>query len=129
MKITLNKLINSKYVLIELGNTKGLSSIVSYSLLKNIKKINEELESYDKARIKICEENANKDDKGNPIIKNNTYDMDEKSLVFVNSEIERLKEEIIDIDIRKINITDIDKAGLSAFEIESIDYMLNDDDH
>lgn len=126
MEVKLKKLINSKYVLLELGNTKGLSGIVSYSILKNIKNINRELDVYDKARIKICEENANKDDKGNPIIKNNSYDMDEKSLAFVNSEIEKLKEEIIDIDIKKINITDIDKAGLSAFEIESIDYMLND---
>lgn len=126
MEVKLKKLINSKYVLLELGNTKGLSGIVSYSILKNIKNINRELDVYDKARIKICEENANKDSKGNPIIKNNSYDMGEKSLAFVNSEIEKLKEEIIDIDIKKINITDIDKAGLSAFEIESIDYMLND---
>lgn len=126
MEVKLKKLINSKYVLLELGNTKGLSGIVSYSILKNIKNINRELDVYDKARIKICEENADKDAKGNPIIKNNSYDMDEKILAFVNSEIEKLKEEIIDIDIKKINITDIDKAGLSAFEIESIDYMLND---
>ena len=31
----------------------------------------------------------------------------------------------VDIDIKKIKLEDIDKAGLSPFQIESIEFMLD----
>lgn len=121
----LGVLINSKNTLSILGNTKGLKSTVAYRILKNIKAVNAEIKAYDETRTKVCEEYANKNDEGKAIIKDNKYDISSDNLIKVNEELDKLINEEVDIDIKKIKLEDIDKVGLSALEISSIEFMLD----
>ena len=93
------QLINAERALGTLGNTKGLSSITAYRISKNIKSILEEIKTYNDTRTKMCEEYADKAKDGKPIIKDNKYIMS--------------------------TLEDINKAGLSPLELDSIEFMLD----
>lgn len=125
MKLLMNDIVRSESALTALGNTNGLSSIVAYRIFKNIKALHEEITLYNETRKKLCFAYANKDDKGNPIIKNNSYDIPKDKKEQFDNEFQELINMEVDIDIKKIKLEDIDKAGLSPFQIESIEFMLD----
>lgn len=117
---------NIPSVLEILGSTKGLSSVTAYRISKNIKVITEEEKTYQDTRIKLCKEYAEKDDKGEPIvIDDKKYDISAENLKKFNKELNNLLEEEIDIEIKKLSLHEIDRVGLSAFELNSIEFMLN----
>lgn len=119
-------ILNSRNVLIKLNNTAGMSSVVAYRVGKNIKLLDDELKSYDDARTKVLEEAANKDKDGKAIIDEATrqYDIPEDKLQEALQEIEKLQDEDINIDIRKVTVEDINKAELTPRELMSIEFML-----
>lgn len=126
MKLELNTLLTAQQTLATLGNTRGLSSVVAYRISKNIKAVSKEMEVYEESRKKLLEEHSNKDDEGNVIIKDdNTYDVIDGHMEIINKELDELRKEEVELDIKKINIFDIDKAGLSPFELETIEFMIN----
>lgn len=131
MELTIKSLLNGKGALIELGNKKGLASVVAYRIAKNIKAIDNELETYEKTRVNLVKEYANKDEAGNPITKkddngNNMFDINNENMKTLAEEIENLQNEIIDIELKKLTLEDIDSAGLSPLEMSSIDFMLEE---
>lgn len=128
MKLKLIKLLNAQEGLQALANTKGLSSVVAYRIAKNVKALDEELNTYEETRKKLVEEKANKDEEGKPIIKDDKYDLTNKALKEVNKELNALLEEEVDIDIKELSLIDIDKAGLSALELSSIDFMIREEE-
>ncbi len=119
------RLINAERALGTLGNTKGLSSITAYRISKNIKAVLEEIKAYNDTRTKTCEEYADKDKEGKPIIKDNKYIMSTEKEVQLNDELGKLLNEDVDIQIKKIKLNDIDKAGLSPMELDSIEFMID----
>lgn len=122
----LSQLLNAQEALGTLGHAQGLSSVVAYRISKNIKAINLEIKEYDEARRKLCEEKTNKDEEGKPIIIDGRYDLTEEALKEVNNELEELLNEELDITIKQLTLEEIDRAGLSAFQIDSIDFMIED---
>ena len=125
MKMKLLQLINAERALGTLGNTKGLSSITAYRISKNIKSILEEIKTYNDTRTKMCEEYADKDKEGKPIIKDNKYIMSTEKEIQLNEELGKLLDEDVDIQIKKVSLEDINKAGLSPLELDSIEFMLD----
>lgn len=125
MKLKLLQLLNAQEALKALGDTKGLSSVVAYRISKNIKAVNEELKNYDETYKRLCEERAKKDDEGKPIIKDNKYSLSDDDLKEITEELNKLVNEEIDIDIKKVKLESIDKAGLSPFQIELVEFMLD----
>lgn len=125
MKLKLFQLLNAHDVLEILGNAKGLSGTTAYRILKNIKRISEELKVYEETRKNIVEEKANKDKNGNPIIKENQYDLSSQNLKKCNQEIEKLLNEEVDIEIKKVKLSEIDAIGLSPFQIDLIEFMID----
>ena len=119
------QLINAERALGTLGNTKGLSSITAYRISKNIKSILEEIKTYNDTRTKMCEEYADKDKEGKPIIKDNKYIMSTEKEIQLNEELGKLLDEDVDIQIKKDTLADINKAGLSPLELDSIEFMLD----
>lgn len=119
------QLINAERALGTLGNTKGLSSITAYRISKNIKSILEEIKTYNDTRTKMCEEYADKDKEGKPIIKDNKYIMSTEKEIQLNEELGKLLDEDVDIQIKKVTLADINKAGLSPLELDSIEFMLD----
>ena len=118
------QLINAEKALYRLGNTKGLSSITAYRISKNIKAISEELKTYNNTRTKLCEEYADKDKDGKPVIEDNKYHIPVESSIELNKQLEQLLNETVDIKIKKVSLEDIDEAGLSPLELDSIEFML-----
>ena len=119
-------ILNSRNVLIKLNNTAGMSSVVAYRVGKNIKLLDDELKPYDDARTKVLEEAANKDKDEKAIIDEATrqYDIPEDKLQEALQEIEKLQDEEINIDIRKVTVEYINKAELTPRELMSIEFML-----
>ena len=131
MELTIKALLNSRGALATLGNTKGLQSVVAYRIAKNIKAINAELETYEETRVNLVKEYAKKDKDGNPLKKetngNEVYDIEDEKMEELNKEINRLMDETVEIDIKKISLDDLNNAGLSAFELEAVEFMLDID--
>ena len=105
-------ILNSRNVLIKLNNTAGMSSVVAYRVGKNIKLLDDELKPYDKDRKAIIDEATRQ------------YDIPEDKLQEALQEIEKLQDEDINIDIRKVTVEDINKAELTPRELMSIEFML-----
>lgn len=125
MKLKMRTLVMCESALRTLGNTKGLSSITAYRISKNIKSILEEIKTYNDTRTKMCEEYADKDTEGKPIIKDNKYIMSTEKEIQLNEELGKLLNEDVDIQIKKVTLADINKAGLSPLELDSIEFMLD----
>lgn len=125
----------------------------AYALLKNKNKIKKKLEEiysryqvsedfkiYDEQRIKLAEKHAKKDDKGEPIVNGEKYDIENKEEF--EKELNELKEKHKDaIEEREKQIEDYEKEldeesdieihkirklpeGMSAREIESAEFMI-----
>lgn len=124
------EIINSQSTLAELNNCKGLSSVTAYRIAKNIKLVNEELKVYNDQRIKLLENLANKDEDGKPIIKaeNGTqeYDLTDENKLKLQEEVNKLLEEEINMDIKKVSLEQLDGAGLSPAQLSTIEYMLEE---
>lgn len=123
-------ILNSQSTLTDLNYCKGLSSVTAYRIAKNIKLVNEELKVYNDQRIKLLENLANKDEDGKPIIKaeNGTqeYDLTDENKLKLQEEVNKLLEEEINMDIKKVSLEQLDGAGLSPAQLSTIEYMLEE---
>lgn len=129
MELTLKTLLGATQALADLANTRGLPSVVAYRIARNVKAIDKELEIYNEQRKKLLEEKANKDENGEPIMKDgpngNYYDIPNDLMEQFNKELDGLQKETVDIDIKKVTIQEIDNAQLSAFQINALEYMID----
>nr|DAN43548.1 MAG TPA: Protein of unknown function (DUF1617) [Caudoviricetes sp.] len=121
-------ILNSQSTLAELNNCKGLSSVTAYRIAKNIKLVNEELKDYNEQRIKLLEELANKDEDDKPIINEENgmqeYELTDENKVKLQEEIDKLLDEEINIDIKKVSLEQLDRAGLSPAQLSTIEFMI-----
>ena len=116
MKITFKTLMESLEALNELRN-QNLGIYAAYILSKNQSLINKEAEFYDKKRIEFCEKYGTLEGKS-----------------YVITDTENFKKEItdllnleIDLDIKKISISDLKEAKISAAKFELIKYLILDE--
>ena len=123
-------IINSQATLSELNNYKGLSSVTAYRIAKNIKLVNEELKVYNEQRIKLLEKLANKDEDDKPIINEENgmqeYVLTDENKVKLQEEIDKLLAEEVNIDIKKVSLEQLDRAGLSPAQLSTIEYMIEE---
>lgn len=124
MKLTLETIVKANGPLEQLASTRGMKSIVAYRISKNYNAVKKEAEQYDITRIKLLEEHAKKDKEGKPVIKDNIYVIDDEQMEIVDKELNELKKETIDIDIKKVTLEDIENAGLAPIELEFIEFMI-----
>lgn len=129
MELTLKSLLGASQALAELADTRGLPSVVAYRIARNVKAIDKELEIYNSQRKKLLEDKANKDENGEPIMKEGPngpyYDIPNDLMKEFNKELEELQEETVDIDIKKVTLAEIDNAQLSAFQLNALEYMID----
>lgn len=90
---------------------------VSYNIARNLKKIQRELEPFEKARIELVRKHGNEDEEGKLVVK-------EENMQEFYKEMTELLEEEIEIDIRSIDIEGLAKIELSPTEMQLIDFML-----
>lgn len=126
--MVIKDILDSMEALNKLNNAHGMSSVVAFRIGKNIKAIEGEVKVFDDVRKKLLEEAANKDENGKAIINKDTnqYDVPANKLEGLAKEIEKLQNEEVKVDIKKVSLEDIEKADLSPRELMSIEYMLED---
>lgn len=86
---------------------QALPSKLSYSISRNIKKLEEEVRSYNEEREKICKRLAEKDEEGNPITKDRKYDISEDNKKILDEELDALLDMGVDVDIHTVEIDPI----------------------
>lgn len=116
----LKTLFNSKDALMKLNNASNLKANIAYRIGKLCIRFDEEMKLFSEQRDKLIVSNSDgKNDDGNDIVK------DPDKIAKISEELEMLLNENISIEIPKINIDDLDDAGLTPSEITSIEYILN----
>jgi len=100
-------------------NGISLPAKVSYNIARNLKKIQHELEPFEKARVELVRKYGNDDGEGKLVVK-------EESMEEFYKEMGGLLEEEIEVDIRPISIDGLNKIELSPGELQLIDFMFDD---
>lgn len=119
----LRTLLESKEALTKLFNSSKLKANIAYRIAKICNRFNDENTTFVKLRNKLISENSDgKNDDGNDII------TDIKKIEKVNKQINDLLDEEIEINIKKINISEFDNVGLTPAEIMSISYLIESDE-
>lgn len=86
---------------------QALPSKLSYSISRNIKKLEEEVKNYNEERERICKRLAEKDGDGNPITKDGKYDLSKENKQILDNELNSLLNTDIDVDIHTVEIDPI----------------------
>lgn len=123
MKMT-NREIQSKVQILQTITQRQLPVKASYAIAKNIATINRELKVFESEKMKIVNEYALKDEKGNLEIENNAYKIIEGKEEECNSKINELLDIEIDVEIRTFNINCIENMNFSPSELLEIDFMI-----
>lgn len=118
MKLQLKVLLNSVNALKTLGDDKSLNVKTKYTIARNIRLIQQELDNFEKARVELIQKYGEKDDKGNTTV------LPEKINKFTD-EFAELQTVEVDLDIRKVGADAC--VNLSANEMFLLDWLLSDE--
>ena len=134
MLLTFGEIVNLNE---ELHNVvrKRLPFQLAYAISKNVQDISKEADIIGQNRIKLIELYADKDENGNPVIKDGEYHIsDENQGVFQQEYTEFLHTETeVFKNIEKVDITKFDKLedqrydALSAADITALSFMISED--
>ena len=128
MKITIRKILNDTNSLAVISQ-KQLPIKVSYAIAKNIKKLESELDIYNKERQKLIDKYCIKDEEGNNVIdENNNLKIADEHIDNWNKEINDLMDIEVDIDIHKFNLDSLMNVNydMTPAELMIIDYMIEE---
>ena len=129
MRLTLKE-ISDKYQAFNNIIAKKLPIKLSYAISKNMTTLEDEAKVIDDNRIKLAQTYAEKNEDGSPKVINNSYVIDD--IESFNKELSEYYKTEIDIDICKVNSSDLDKLDdpkydvLSPSEIITLQFMLED---
>lgn len=125
------ELINAQGVLVELNNCKSLSAVTAYRISKNIKLFENELKLYEEQRMKMLKDLADKDEQGEPIVKEKEngqteYVLSEENRNKLAEELSNLLNEEVDADFKKIELEQLNNVCLSPAQIGLISFMIDE---
>lgn len=123
--IRLEELVNAIPVLTNLG-TQDFSGRIAFSILKLLKKLEEEYQLFEKTREKIVLKYAKKDDAGQPLVVDGRISILEDSIKTCNKEITDLLQNIVQIDSNKIKAEWLDEVRLSPQSIIEIEPFIEE---
>lgn len=111
MKMTLKKAMEHFNGLNVVGNGAYPISL-SYAVSYNLEVLSEELKKYEQARIKLCEQYANKNEDGTPMkmtenvngVTQSVYDISDENRKLLEKEMEELLETEVDLNIRTVKM-------------------------
>ena len=128
MKIKLAEIKSRHQSLCMIGNKK-LPINISYAVGKNIMKLQEELESIEKARIKLVEQYAEKEEDGTCKVVDGHYELgdneqklNEEFMEFMNSETEITVHTVPEAILETVE--DVRYDALTPAELIALDFML-----
>lgn len=96
-------------------------AVITSAIVDNLETLEKENELFERKRVQICENYANKDADGKPVKRNNTYDIPDESMEALEAEMKELREIEKDIPIKKISVNDFEKCETSErYSIPSV---------
>lgn len=117
-------LINSKNTIDKLAN-EDMRAVVAYRIAKDIKIINSELVAFEDARKKLINKYAKKDEKGEPLVEDNNYLLDDESS-FKSEYMELVNSEGEIEGLAKIKIEDLENVKLTPLEMTQIEFLIDE---
>jgi len=128
MKISNERILNDAAALGSISN-KELPVKVSYSIAKNINKIESELKTYNTEKQKLIDKYSEKDNAGKTLIDSeNKIKIEDKYLENWNRDIKELLAIENEVDIHKFNISELENSNcaMTPAELMLIDYMIEE---
>jgi hypothetical protein len=124
MNITIGKLLESSQHLGKLF-TADVKITTAFTIKRNISAINVVLADFEAAKKCLIEKYADKDDKGEFIVENNSYTFKKNGEAF-GMEMGTLLKTEVDIDIKQIPISLLEKVEVSAIALASYEFMITE---
>ncbi len=118
MQLTLRDMLNSKDALISLGREK-LPGKLAYTLARNMRRINDELEAYDEARVKMIKEKYGAEGEAG------IWTVKPENTAAFNEELNQLMETQVEVDIRRIRFEDL-PAEMTPLTLMALEYMITE---
>lgn len=122
MKITYQRLIDELAPGLQELAQKPTSTKVAYNVAKSIKAAQEAIEVFNSAKKNIIESLCKKDDKGKPVLENNSYVFEGDNQIEAQAKLAELVKTEIDVDLFPITINDIeqmkDVTGKMMFNLQ-----------
>lgn len=127
MKLSNERIVNDANVLGAISQ-KNLPIKVSYTIAKNIAKIEAEIKVYNKERQKLIEKYSVKDEEGKPLIEDNSVKIAPENVEEWNSDIKELLAIENEVDIHKFYISELENSNctMTPAELMLIDYMIEE---
>lgn len=119
MNIKLSQLVNSVQVLNKILNSDKLPVTDAYRLSKSIKKIQDELQNFDKYRIELIKKYGDETGDGN-------YQVKPEYESNFRQELNELLNIEVGIGLNPITLDSLSKVNLSAIELSLIDYLIEE---
>ena len=120
MKTTIEKILDAREVLSRLAE-KALPVKQSYRLAKLVKAVNDELSIYEGERIKLCEEYGTLDKD------NGVYKFEGENREKFNADINVLLSQEVELDVKPIDISNLELSAQDIINIEPFIEVINDD--
>lgn len=98
---------------------KEITAKIAYWISRNTKKIEAELRSLNEARIKLVKELGKEDER-------KMWEVLPENREKFTEEFEKLLDQDIEIEIRKIKLAELGEVKLSSQEISAIDFMIDE---
>lgn len=98
---------------------KKLPYLLGRAVSRNLARLKEEKELINEERISICKECAQKDESGNPVIKDNEYLVEDKELC--NKKLNELFETEVEIDVDMVTTEIIEKCDMEEFDTLTVE--------
>ena len=113
---------------------------VSYAIARNSKRLLDEVTQYETARLKVCEDAAEKDEDGNPVIDkiaaggavSEQYRIPAEAREKVDEDIRQLLDTDVDIDLMMVPADELERIdtdkrfeALTPQELMAIDFMIS----
>ncbi len=118
MQLTLKDLVNSKDALLTLGREK-LPGKLAYTLARNMKRISDELDAYDEARVKMIKEKYGAEGEAG------IWTVKPENTAAFNEELNQLLDTQVEIDIRRILFEDL-PAEMTPLTLMALEYMITE---
>ena len=129
MELKIFKIIEASQLLEKLAFNTNIKGKYSFKLLKNLENLLKEIERFEKLREPLIKEYCDKDDKGNPIIKNDNYQFSdkekEKKLV---DKLNEILNSTTEVNIEMIDSEAFDDVDISIAQLSQIYFMIKQEE-
>lgn len=119
-------IVNAVEALQNLSAQEGMNAKASYLLLKNIKAVEEEMQTYRSALSKLIHKYADKDENNQLVIENDQYHFNKENYPLFVKELENLGETEVEITIHKLSIEEFADIKISANTLSKLEFLIKE---